>query len=127
LMDHPGCKLGWFDPHCSAPIQRRFGYYLLDHEGGLNTYSFALMLSPEIQRKEQLLNCAAYLDQAPPTNDSWSALKRLVRPGAERPRTSRVKDATVVIGDLPRLLSNAYRRVASGSRLTFESGRGIPS
>jgi choline dehydrogenase-like flavoprotein len=112
LMDHPGCKLGWFDPHRSAPIQRRFGYYLLDHEGGLNTYSFGLMLSPEIQRKEQLLNCAAYLDQAPPTNDSWSALKRLIRPGAERPRASGVKDATVVIGDLPRLLSNASRRVA---------------
>jgi choline dehydrogenase-like flavoprotein len=112
LMDHPGCKLGWFDPHRSVPIQSRFGYYLLDHEDGRNVYAFGLKLSPEIQREEQLLNCAAFLDQAPPTNDSWSALKRLVRPGAEQCRSSRVKDATAVIGDLPRLLGNAYRRVA---------------
>ena len=43
---------------------------------------------------------------------SWSALKRLVRPGAERYRASRAKDAAVVIGNLPRLLGNIYRRVA---------------
>jgi choline dehydrogenase-like flavoprotein len=112
LMDHPGCKLGWFDPHRSVPIQLRFGYYLLDHEDGQNIYAFGLMLSPEIQRKEQLLNCAAFLDQAPSANNSWSALKRLVRPGTERRRTSRVRDAAVVIDDLPWLLSNIYRRVA---------------
>ena len=61
LMDHPGCTLGWFDPRRSAPIQSRFGHYWFDHEGGRNLYTFGLMLSPEIQRKEQLLNCAAFL------------------------------------------------------------------
>jgi choline dehydrogenase-like flavoprotein len=112
LMDHPGCALGLFDPRRSASIQSRFGYYFLDHEDGRSLYAFGLMLSPEIQRKEQLLNCAAFLPQAPSADESWSALKRLVRPGAERCRTSRAKDAAVVIGDLPRLLSNVYRRVA---------------
>ena len=111
LMDHPGCKLGWFDPQRSISIQRRFGYYLLDHEDGRNLYAFGLMLSPNIQRKEHLLNCAAFLDQAPPAYDSWSALKRLVRPGTERHHSSRIKDAAVVIGDLPWLLGNVYRRV----------------
>ena len=67
LMDHPGCVLGWFDPHQSALIQRRFGYYLLDHEDGRNVYAFGLMLSPEIQKKEQLLNCAAFLDYVLPS------------------------------------------------------------
>jgi choline dehydrogenase-like flavoprotein len=112
LMDHPGCTLGWFDPHRSVPIQSRFGYYLLDHEAGRNAYAFGLMLSPEIQRKEQLLNCAAFLNEAPSTDEPWSALRRLVRPDAELRHTSRVKDISVVIGDLPWLLGNVYRRVA---------------
>jgi choline dehydrogenase-like flavoprotein len=112
LMDHPGCTLGWLDPHRSASIQSRFGYYLLDHEDGRSVYPFGLMLSPEIQREEKLLNCAAFLSQAPSTDESWSALKRLIRPDAERHRISRVRDFFVVIQNLPRLLSNVYRRVA---------------
>ena len=112
LMDHPGCTLGWFEPPRCVPIQSRFGYYLLDHEEGRNRYFFGLMLSPEIQRKEQLLNCAAFLNEGPSTDEPWNALKRLVGAGAERHRINRARDATVVIGGLPRLLSNVYRRVA---------------
>jgi choline dehydrogenase-like flavoprotein len=111
LMDHPGCRLGRFDPRQSISVQRRFGHYLLDHKDGRNLYAFGLKLSPDIQREEHLLNCAAFLDPAPPTYDSWSALKRLIRPGVERRRGSGAKDAAVVIGDLPWLLGNVYRRV----------------
>jgi choline dehydrogenase-like flavoprotein len=112
LMLHPGCKLGWFDPRRSAPIQRRFGHYLLDHGGGKNVYAFGLMLSPEIQRKERLLNCAALLEKAPSTDEAWNALRRLVTRGADRRRTSIAKDVANVVGHLPSVLSNAYRRVA---------------
>ena len=112
LMDHPGCKLGWFDPYRSSPIQRRFGYYLLDHEDGRNLYTYGLMLSPEIQRKEHLLNCAAFLEPARAAKDSWGALMRLVKPQTERDSsTSKVEDAAVVVRDLPWLLGNLYRRV----------------
>lgn len=51
LMDHPGCKLGWFDPHRSAPIQNRFGYYVLDHEDGENVYTLGLMLKSRNSEK----------------------------------------------------------------------------
>ena len=112
LMDHPGCTLGLFDPRRSVAIQSRFGCYFLDHKDGRSLYAFGLKLSPEIQHKEQLLNCAAFLPQAPSADKSWSALKRLVRSGAEPCRPSRVKDAAIVIGDLPWLLGNVYRRVA---------------
>jgi choline dehydrogenase-like flavoprotein len=112
LMDHPGCTLGSFHPHRSASIQSRFGYYFLDHEDGRSLFAHGLMLSPEIQRKEQLLNCAAFLPLAPSADESWLALKRLVRLGAERGRTTRAEDAAVVIGNLPGLLNNVYRRVA---------------
>ena len=112
LMDHPMCKLGWFDPHRCFPIQRQFGQYLLAHQDGRHLYNYGLMLAPEIQRKEQLLNCAAFLEQAPTADDSWSALKRLIRRDTEHHGSRMMKDAAVVIGDLPWLLGNVYRRVA---------------
>jgi choline dehydrogenase-like flavoprotein len=114
LMDHPGCSLGWIDPsRRSFPIQRRFANYVLNHEGGKNKYAFGLMLDPEIQKKEQLLNCAAFLE-APSGDESWSALRRLVRPGTEQRRTSIARDVSVVIGNLPVLLGNVYRLIARG-------------
>jgi choline dehydrogenase-like flavoprotein len=112
LMDHPGCTLGTFDVRRSAPIQSRLGSYFLDYEGGRQVYASGLMLSPEIQRNEQLLNCAAFLH---PTFDesyeSWKALKRLVRPAPERHRIGKARDLSVVIGNLPSLLRKVYRRV----------------
>jgi choline dehydrogenase-like flavoprotein len=121
LMDHPGCTLGWFNPHRSTRVQTRFGSYLLDHEDGRNGYSFGFVLSPEIQRKEQLLNCAAFLHQTPSTDDSWNALRRLVIPGAEPHSTRRIEDAIVVVRDLPRLLSNVYRRIARRQMPTLKT------
>jgi len=112
LMDHPGCKLGWIDAsRRSFPIQRRFANYVLVHEDGKNKYVFGLKLDPEIQKKEQLLNCAAFLE-APTGDESWSALRRLVRRGTEQGHTSKARDVSVVIGNLPTLLGNIYRRIS---------------
>ena len=69
------------------------------------------MLSPKVQREEKLLNCAAFLDQ-PSSDQSWQALKRLVRPDTLQHGVNRAKDAAAVVGALPRLVANAYRRVA---------------
>ena len=112
LMDHPGCTLGSFGPRQPKAIQSRFGSYLLEHKDGRHIYTFGLMLSPEIQRKEKLLNCAAFLNQVPWIDEPWSALKRLVRPYATRQRISKVRDVSLVIRNLPSLLSKASRRVA---------------
>ena len=84
---------------------------MLDYEGERHVYFFGLMLSPKVQREEKLLNCAAFLDQ-PSSDQSWQALKRLVRPDPERHGVNRAKDAAAVVGALPRLVANAYRRVA---------------
>jgi choline dehydrogenase-like flavoprotein len=116
LMDHPGCELGWFDPFRAVPVQKRFGYYLLDRGCGQNVYSFGLALSPEVQRKEQLLNCAAFLNERPSTHQSWSAMKHLVgnfmaaTKGRDTYRISK-KDVSLIIKDFPKLLGNAYRRI----------------
>ncbi|HEY9638859.1 MAG TPA: GMC family oxidoreductase [Coleofasciculaceae cyanobacterium] len=77
LMDHPGCIVGSFDTKRSAKVQNRFGHYWLDNQQGRHVYLHGLALSPELQAKEQLLNCAAFLEQIPAQDDPWYALRRL--------------------------------------------------
>jgi choline dehydrogenase-like flavoprotein len=118
LMDHPRCALGWFEPGRSAGIQDRFGGYSLDDENGRHLYFHGLALSPELQRKEQLLNCAAFLSPVPSADDPWSAMKMLLGRAdpnlttaeLERAGNSRKQIATV-IRHLPGLLNNVYRRI----------------
>ena len=116
LTDHPGCTLGWFTPQQSAAIQNRLGSYLLEHKDGRHPYAFGLMLSPEIQRKEKLLNCAVFLNQIPNIDKPWGALKRLISPNGTRQRISKVRDASLVIRNLPSLLSDASQRIAMRQR-----------
>jgi choline dehydrogenase-like flavoprotein len=118
LMDHPGCTLGWFQPNRSAAIQDRFGHYWLDDETGRHVYTHGLALSPELQRKEQLLNCAAFLEQVPSSDDPWRAMSRLLtklKPVPETPEwdlpRSPGKEIITVVRHLPRVFKNGYRRV----------------
>ena len=118
LMDHPRCTLGWFHPKRSAAIQDRFGHYSLDDENGRHVYLHGLALSPAIQRKEQLLNCAAFLEEIPSADDPWMAMTLLLRtakPEVETLEWRRARPASneiiTMIRHLPSLLNNAYRRV----------------
>lgn len=77
LMDHPGCVLGSFDPDAAKKVRDRFGHYWLDNSKGRHVYIHGMALSPELQRKEQLLNCAAYLETITAENDPWDAVKAL--------------------------------------------------
>ncbi len=79
LMDHPSAAIGRFRSEDCAAITSRFGFYGLNHQGQVHMYLHGLALTPEIQRRERLLNCAAYMmeDRAP--DDPWMALKRLIR------------------------------------------------
>lgn len=77
LMDHPGGVMGEFDPQRSSQVQDRFGQYWLDDDRGRHVYSHGLKLSPEIQAKEGLLNCAAFLEEYAAPNDPWRALLRI--------------------------------------------------
>ena len=118
LMDHPRCTLGWFHPNRSAAIQDRFGHYWLDDEKGRHVYLHGLTLSPAIQRKEQLLNCAAFLEEIPSADDPWMAMTRLLRtakPDVETLEWRRARppsnEIITMIRHLPSLLNSAYRRV----------------
>ena len=113
LMDHPRCTLGWFQPNRSAAIQDRFGGYLLDGQKRRHLYFHGLALSPDLQTKEKLLNCAAFLSPVPSPDDPWSAMKILL--GKMHPGLDGIgpfnKQLATVIRHLPGLLNNAYRRI----------------
>ena len=77
LMDHPGSVIGSFDPKRSAKVQDRFGTYWLDSPQRRHVYLQGIALSPEIQAREQLLNCAAYLEEYAAADDPWKTIRRI--------------------------------------------------
>jgi len=118
LMDHPRCTLGWFPPDRSAAIQERFGNYWLRDQDRWHVYLHGLALSPAIQRSEQLLNCAAFLEEDLSADDPWMATKRLlgiaqpnVDPLAGSHARSARNEIMAITRHLPRLVRNAYRRI----------------
>lgn len=111
LMDHAGCVLGTFNPRWSAKVQDRFGHYWLDDAQGRHVYLHGVALSPELQAKEQLLNCAAYLEVFPAQNDPWLASKRLAGSLQQTGLSPLISpDALAVASHLPQIAHGLYRR-----------------
>jgi choline dehydrogenase-like flavoprotein len=79
LMDHPGMSLGRFRLGDVHQIVKRFGFYGLKRQGRVNMYVHGLALGEATQRREGLLNCAAYIMEERAPDDPWDALKRLLR------------------------------------------------
>ncbi|TAK69756.1 MAG: GMC family oxidoreductase [Actinomycetota bacterium] len=73
LMDHPGSVIGSFDPRHSDDVRSRFGRYRL----GQAQYLHGLVLSPQVQEREELLNAAVFLEEYPAVDDPWHAGQRL--------------------------------------------------
>jgi choline dehydrogenase-like flavoprotein len=111
LMDHAGCVLGTFDPRRSAKVQDRFGHYWLDDAQGRHVYLHGVSLSPELQAREQLLNCAAYLEVYASQDDPWHTVKRLSSSlkGVES-SLSVYRDARLVSTNLLQIGNGLYRR-----------------
>jgi choline dehydrogenase-like flavoprotein/nucleoside-diphosphate-sugar epimerase len=75
FMDHSRGPVGSFKISASKALQKRFGRYNV--RGHL--FRAGLRLSPEIQRAEKLLNCAAWLGEVVAPDDPWDALRRVFR------------------------------------------------
>lgn len=73
LMDHLRGSGGFFDLKRSDELRRRFGRYNVRG----NLFLAGLRLSPEVQRTEGLLNCAAWLGEVIAEDDPWSAIRRI--------------------------------------------------
>ena len=110
LMDHPSGTIGHFRAEDAPSILERFGFYGIKHHGRTYIYTHGLVLSKELQRREKLLHCAAYMAQEYAIDDPWSALRRLLRADVKQP-----------ISDLAAVVSGAKLLAKGlGTRL-FES------
>ncbi len=81
LMDHPrdlGMALT-FDPREAATIRRFVGPFHVDRGAGSRLFLGGFALSPEIQRRENLLNCAAWPEEEFAADDPVEAAFRLAR------------------------------------------------
>ena len=78
LADHPRTELAHIPSHGQQAVSRLFRFYGLTDRGIPNFYLHGLSLDPALQRREGLLNCAAYPVQTLGDDDPWISLKRLV-------------------------------------------------
>lgn len=102
LMDHPRVTFATYGPEAAPHVTDRLGFV---RAGGRN-YQYGFALSPALQRREELLNCAAWLTERRSADDPWDAMKRL-RSG----RGDRVRDALAVAANGPRVAQGLYRRL----------------
>ena len=108
LADHPRTTLMRFRKSSDIDaVARHFNFYGLKHEGAPHFYLRGLSLSPMIQAREGLTNCAAYPVQIHAADDPWAALKRLAKGGGKRA----ISDLMTVLGSPGMLTSGAYQRL----------------
>jgi choline dehydrogenase-like flavoprotein len=111
-MDHSDSVVGYFDPEQASAVRSRFGHYWVDNEQGRHVYLHGLALSRETQKREQLLNCHAYVDSFDVSDkDPWSALERVKSTLRSRGTlASLYPDARTVISQFGELLRGLSRR-----------------
>jgi choline dehydrogenase-like flavoprotein len=112
LMDHPGARIAHFEQADVARLAHRFGFYALSHEGRAHMYMHGLALSPDLQEREGLLNCALYMMEERSPDDPWDAIKRLLKLKSKNPAA----DAWAVAKS-PWLLAKGLGMKAFQSRL----------
>ncbi|MFT3999233.1 MAG: GMC family oxidoreductase [Rhizobium sp.] len=107
LCDHPRTSLCRFTGGDIDAIARHFNFYGLSHGGRTHFYLRGLSLSPKIQAREGLTNCAAYPVQIHAPDDPWAALKRLTK-GANGTFTT---DLLAVAKSTDMITSGLYNRL----------------
>ncbi len=107
LADHPRAVVARFDKEQAAAIARHFGFYGLESGYRTQFYLHGLTLSPRLQEREGLLNCAAYPVQELAEDDPWLALRRLGRSRAG----NRMRHAWRVLSSPGLIAAGLHRRL----------------
>ena len=109
LMDHTSGSVGHFHPEESLGVRARFGHYWVDNDQGRHVYLHGVGLSREIQEREGLLNCHAYMEEfGGAKDDPWSAIERLKE--SVRSGLIPLADARQVLGGAVEIARGLYRR-----------------
>jgi choline dehydrogenase-like flavoprotein len=81
LMDHlKGTVISFHSRHAAA-VEQRFPQYLLKSKNGYHRVLQGVRLSPVVQRKQGLLNCAVFLEESElvADDDPYAAIKKIAR------------------------------------------------
>jgi choline dehydrogenase-like flavoprotein len=78
LMDHPRGTVARFPLNKAKGVLSKFASFK-SHAAGANLFQPGVRLSPTIQRSEQLLNCATWVDERLAPDDPWDALIHFLR------------------------------------------------
>lgn len=74
LMDHVRGVIGTFPLVGTERLQKRLGRYTVEDR----LFRAGFRLSPAVQEREALLNCASWLAEALAKDDPWAALRRVL-------------------------------------------------
>lgn len=123
LHDHRCGVVATLEPAAAGAALARFGKYVVKSARGKHTFLHGLALSPGLQRRESLLNCALWLQEVTAPDDPWDAVKRVLR------GRGGWQDARIMLADTRLLLAGARRRLIDGvglpHRLTHVEVRAI--
>jgi choline dehydrogenase-like flavoprotein len=108
LMDHPTTRLGGFGVEDIPAVLARFGLFGLRRGERTHMYQHGLIPSHALQRRERLLNCAAFMSEERAMDDPWDALKRLLR-GRSRGVTSDMRAVVANSGLIAQALGARMR------------------
>ena len=111
LMDHPCAVVGHFQPGDIAKMSEDYGFFGLKTEAGVAMYMRGLAPSPQVQRAEGLLNCAAFMPGERAADDPLPAAKRLVKRQSDKP----LEDLRAVLRS-PGIMAKGLGRMAMQSR-----------
>jgi choline dehydrogenase-like flavoprotein len=113
LMDHLRGRVASVDVRGAERLQNWFGIYNVKGARNSNHFRHGLRLNSDYQRKNRLLNCAAFLSDAVSDDDPWLALYRIN--GSKRVGR---RDAALVASNLGLLARGAYNRFVRNKGLT---------
>ena len=117
LADHPRTSLARVTGGDIDAIARHFNFYGLSHKGRTHFYLQGLSLSPDMQVREGLTNCAAYPVQIHAADDPWGALKRVVHGS----RQTLARDVSAIARSPGMIASGLYSRLVRKRGLPHRS------
>jgi choline dehydrogenase-like flavoprotein/predicted dehydrogenase len=120
LTDHPLAIAGNYRGEGSRALRRKLGHRWLDDDTGRHVYQFGLRLSPELQRREQLLNCEFHIIEYGERQPAITVAGRVLRELKSRGPTSQTAVDMVEVLRNPLALSKGIydRYVARQPTLT---------
>lgn len=104
LADHPRAVIARFGSTDASRVARHFSFFGLAEGQPTRFYLRGLALSPQLQEREALLNCAAYPVQELAEDDPWIAIKRFRRHGGLRHAVDALSSPGIITTGLYRRL-----------------------